>query len=53
MAETWLIGTPDEVAGQVQRYIEMGISHFLLWLVDAPDWTGMSLFAQQVAPRFR
>jgi alkanesulfonate monooxygenase SsuD/methylene tetrahydromethanopterin reductase-like flavin-dependent oxidoreductase (luciferase family) len=53
MAETWLIGTPDEVAGQVQRYIELGITHFLLWFVDAPDQSGLELVAREVAPRFR
>jgi alkanesulfonate monooxygenase SsuD/methylene tetrahydromethanopterin reductase-like flavin-dependent oxidoreductase (luciferase family) len=53
IAETWLIGTPDEIAVQVQRYIEMGITHFLLWFVDAPDHSGLELFAREVAPRFR
>jgi len=53
LAETWLIGTPDEVEAQVRRYIAMGISHFLLWFVDAPVEDGLRLFAEQVMPRFR
>ena len=49
----WIVGTPDMVAAQVQRYIDMGISHFLFWFMDAPDPAGLELFAQTVAPRFR
>lgn len=53
LADTWLAGTPDEVRAQVQAYIDMGFTHFMLWFVDAPDDTGLRLFAEQVAPTFR
>jgi alkanesulfonate monooxygenase SsuD/methylene tetrahydromethanopterin reductase-like flavin-dependent oxidoreductase (luciferase family) len=53
LADTWLIGTPDEVAAQIRRYLDLGLTHFLLWFVDAPDHAGLELFAQEVAPRFR
>jgi alkanesulfonate monooxygenase SsuD/methylene tetrahydromethanopterin reductase-like flavin-dependent oxidoreductase (luciferase family) len=53
LTETWLVGTPDEVRAQIQTYIDMGISHFMLWFVDAPDETGVRLFAEQIAPSFR
>lgn len=53
VTKTWIIGTPDQVAAQVQAYIDLGISHFMFWFMDAPDHAGMQLFAQTVAPRFR
>ncbi len=53
LTEKWLAGTPDEVATQVQRYRDLGISHLLLWFLDAPQHSGMELFARTVAPRFR
>jgi alkanesulfonate monooxygenase SsuD/methylene tetrahydromethanopterin reductase-like flavin-dependent oxidoreductase (luciferase family) len=52
LRETWLIGTPDEVASQMQTYIDLGLTHFLLWFADAPDEAGLRLFAEQVMPRF-
>lgn len=51
--DAWIVGTPDAVAAQVQRYIDMGITHFLFWFMDAPDPAGLELFADAVAPRFR
>lgn len=53
LAETWLAGTPDEITVQVRRYLDLGITHFLLWFMDAPERTGLELFAREVAPRFR
>jgi alkanesulfonate monooxygenase SsuD/methylene tetrahydromethanopterin reductase-like flavin-dependent oxidoreductase (luciferase family) len=51
--KSWIVGTPDAVAAQLQSYIDLGITHFLLWFMDAPDPAGLELFAQTVAPRFR
>jgi alkanesulfonate monooxygenase SsuD/methylene tetrahydromethanopterin reductase-like flavin-dependent oxidoreductase (luciferase family) len=53
IADTWLIGPPDEVAAQIEGYMREGITHFMLWFVDAPDESGIRLFAEQVMPRFR
>lgn len=52
MRDTWLIGTPDEVAQQVQAYLDEGITHFMLWFVDAPSEAGLRLFAEHVLPKF-
>jgi alkanesulfonate monooxygenase SsuD/methylene tetrahydromethanopterin reductase-like flavin-dependent oxidoreductase (luciferase family) len=53
LTETTLIGTPDDVAGQLSAYIDAGADHFLLWFLDAPERAGMDVFAREVAPRFR
>ncbi len=48
-----LIGTPDEVAARLQRYIDLGVEHFMLRFVDFPRTAGANLFIQEVLPRFR
>jgi alkanesulfonate monooxygenase SsuD/methylene tetrahydromethanopterin reductase-like flavin-dependent oxidoreductase (luciferase family) len=53
IADSWIIGTPDEVSAQVQRYLDMSFTHFMLWFVDMPREDGLRLFAEQVAPRFK
>ena len=53
LSDTWLIGTPAEVQSQLQSYIDLGFSHFMLWFVDAPQETGLRLFHEQVAPHVR
>jgi len=53
LTDTQIIGTPDEVAQRISAYVELDITHFLLWFMDAPDDAGLRLFAEQVAPRFR
>jgi alkanesulfonate monooxygenase SsuD/methylene tetrahydromethanopterin reductase-like flavin-dependent oxidoreductase (luciferase family) len=53
LTDTQIIGTPDEVTQRIRAYVDLGISHFLFWFMDAPSDTGLRLFAEQVAPRFR
>ncbi|MBI1255854.1 MAG: LLM class flavin-dependent oxidoreductase [Chloroflexi bacterium] len=48
-----LVGTPEEVKAQIQSYINLGATHFMLWFMDAPDTDGMRLFAEHVAPSFK
>ncbi|MCS7056139.1 MAG: LLM class flavin-dependent oxidoreductase [Thermoflexales bacterium] len=51
MRETWLIGTPDDVEAQIRHLAALGITHLMLWFVDAPDESGMRLFAETVMAR--
>ena len=48
-----LVGTPQQVANQIQRYIDVGVTHFMWWFLDAPGEAGMRLFIEEVAPRWR
>ena len=53
MSSDWIIGTPDQVTARLDAYIGEGISHFMLWFMDAPEPNGMELFAGRVLSRFR
>ena len=53
LTDSCLIGTPDQISTQVRAYLDRGISHFLLWFMDAPSPDGLQLFAREVIPRFR
>ena len=53
LADSHLVGTPDEVEERLRSYTDRGVSHFLLWFMDAPETEGLELFATQVAARFR
>jgi F420-dependent oxidoreductase-like protein len=48
-----LAGTPDQVAEQVRRYVELGCSGFIPWCNDYPDTTSLRLLAEKVMPEFR
>lgn len=52
LAEDWIIGTPDQVETRLRDYIAEGISHFMIWFMDAPNMAGLELFASDIAPRF-
>ncbi len=53
MTDDWIIGTPDQVEQRLRDYMAEGISHFMLWFMDAPRADGLDLFASDVIPRFR
>lgn len=48
-----MIGTPDEVAAQIQLLVDLGITHFILRFVDFPRSEGVELFMKEVMPRFK
>lgn len=53
LRQSSFVGTAEQVQAQIEPYVELGVSHFMLWFLDAPDETGMRLFIDQVAPNWR
>lgn len=48
-----LVGTPEQVAEKIARYVELGCTGFYPWMSDYPDTETLRLFAEQVIPNFR
>ncbi len=53
LARMTLIGDAAQVTEQLQGYIDIGVSHFMLWFLDAPSAAGLRQFIDEVAPRWR
>ena len=49
---TSLIGTPGECVRQIQPYIDLGVSHFMLFFGDLPNPSGLRLFAETVLEEY-
>jgi alkanesulfonate monooxygenase SsuD/methylene tetrahydromethanopterin reductase-like flavin-dependent oxidoreductase (luciferase family) len=47
-----LIGTPAQIAEQIDRIRELGFGKLQLLFLDFPDHRGMELFGDEVAPQF-
>ncbi len=45
-----IVGTPQQVAEQMQRYVDIGVSYIVVRLLDFPRMEGIELFAQEVMP---
>jgi alkanesulfonate monooxygenase SsuD/methylene tetrahydromethanopterin reductase-like flavin-dependent oxidoreductase (luciferase family) len=45
-----IVGTPEQVAEQLQPWIDAGVRYFIVRLVDFPQPAGTELFARAVAP---
>ncbi|MCP4195559.1 MAG: LLM class flavin-dependent oxidoreductase [Proteobacteria bacterium] len=48
-----LVGTPEEIADQLQQYVDLGVNLFQLSFVDEPELDGIALFINEVLPRWR
>ena len=48
-----LVGTPEQVAEKIQRYIDLGCTSFIPWHRDYPSTETLTRFAEQVVPHFR
>jgi alkanesulfonate monooxygenase SsuD/methylene tetrahydromethanopterin reductase-like flavin-dependent oxidoreductase (luciferase family) len=50
--ENAIAGTPDDVAAELQRWVDAGVTHFQLRFADFPRTDSLALFAREVLPRF-
>ncbi len=48
-----IIGTPAQVADQLQTFVDLGVEYFIVRLVDFPNTAGIELFMQEVVPLLR
>lgn len=51
-ANSPLAGTPAEIAGRLQQFIDAGVQRVYLQLLDLSDLDHLRLFAAEVMPRF-
>ena len=47
-----IAGTPEQCAEQIQRFVDAGITYFLLLFPDPIPTDALELFAKEVMPRF-
>ena len=48
-----IIGTPAQVAEQIQPFVDLGVERLIVRVIDFPDTAGVELFAQEVIPLLR
>jgi len=48
-----LVGTPDECLRKLQPYINLGVTHFMLFFGDLPSLDGLRLFAESVMKKMQ
>jgi alkanesulfonate monooxygenase SsuD/methylene tetrahydromethanopterin reductase-like flavin-dependent oxidoreductase (luciferase family) len=48
-----IAGTPDEVAAELNAFIDFGVRHFMLKFADFPRLDQYELFMEEVAPKLR
>ncbi|MHA2394626.1 MAG: LLM class flavin-dependent oxidoreductase, partial [Promethearchaeota archaeon] len=51
--EAFIAGTPDECVNQLQEFVDVGVSHFMIRFGDLPSFDGMRLFVKEVAPKLK
>jgi alkanesulfonate monooxygenase SsuD/methylene tetrahydromethanopterin reductase-like flavin-dependent oxidoreductase (luciferase family) len=49
--ENGIIGTPAQVAEQLQAFVDLGVEHLIVRLLDFPNTEGIEMFVQEVMPR--
>jgi alkanesulfonate monooxygenase SsuD/methylene tetrahydromethanopterin reductase-like flavin-dependent oxidoreductase (luciferase family) len=47
-----IVGTPENIIKKIERYIDKGVSYFIIHFVDLPSPRSLRLFARHVMPHF-
>jgi alkanesulfonate monooxygenase SsuD/methylene tetrahydromethanopterin reductase-like flavin-dependent oxidoreductase (luciferase family) len=47
------VGTPEQVAEKLRRYVDLGCAGVIPWCTDYPSTQTLELFAEKVMPEFR
>jgi F420-dependent oxidoreductase-like protein len=45
------VGTPEDCIKQLRQYLNLGVTHFMLFFADLPDLNGVRLFAENVVQK--
>jgi len=53
MKKADLTGPPNECLEEVKRYLEAGVTHFVLHFREAPSLNGMQMFAKEIISKLR
>jgi F420-dependent oxidoreductase-like protein len=48
-----LVGTPDDCIQKIQQYVNVGVTHFMLFFGDLPNMRGIRLFADKVVKKIK
>jgi alkanesulfonate monooxygenase SsuD/methylene tetrahydromethanopterin reductase-like flavin-dependent oxidoreductase (luciferase family) len=48
-----IVGTPAQVAEQLQQFVDLGVSYLIVRLLDFPQTQGIRLFVEEVMPRLQ
>ena len=48
-----IVGTPEQVARQLQVFVDLGVEYLIVRVLDFPATAGIELFVQDVMPRLR
>jgi len=49
--KTSFVSTPEDFIKQLQPYVNLGVTHFMLFFGDLPDLTGIRVFAENVVQK--
>jgi F420-dependent oxidoreductase-like protein len=49
--QTSFVGTPEEFIKQLRQYMNLGVTHFMLFFGDLPDLNGLRFFAENVVQK--